>query len=437
MEMARLPVPALSARWLEGGSLAVNTLDGRLLLVVPPYIDASPGTDPASATITPDGRRVQPVVVELQSTWLPSALAGCVHAPVFPPARRGAGSVRGCAPLGLARGHLVSMHWLGGQRPAPATTGTRGATAPGVAFSAQPLLHPSLRACMAVQAAARFSGNPVAAYIEAAAAAAGWGAALPPAAQTGLAGYLAGLGNVPAALMLPGLAPAAAIPIALSRRTDAFKAAGRAAADGSASYGGAPAAVDAHVAAAYLRRLLRTVSDEDIAALAGARGGGLGDGVDCLAAGQPDLHANHAPVWPQVAAFLAMAAAVGAVSDAAGVQRDIATFAARCAVLDLPVDAALVAAAMHAAGAPAPSEAQAGAGAHMPPTARLIEAALAAAGHGAWVDAAAAAGLTRLPGSGTPAAAPHTLAVVDGGADGAGALAHMWARGMQAAALAL
>jgi hypothetical protein len=320
VEVARLPLAAATAAWADGVLYAGST-DGRLLAVLPPLLDGTGLPDAAAAAAHVSARRLAPVMVELQTTAPPPALPDRLFAHALPPARRGGLNPALAAPVLTAGGHLLVAHWVGGR--ATSSGAGPGLPLPGVAFSALPLAHPGLRACLALSAAAAAPTLSPADYRAAVVEAARWGAQLPPAAQYALVPHLAGLGAPAAALLLPRLPIDTVVALALAQRADVF-----------APLLAGVRGVDVPVAVAAVLRVLRRLSDDDVAAFGGGGSGSSGGW------------------WPQVAAFVGVAAA--ALPEFEGEARiAVAALAGACRRVGLRQDALLVAAAVPP-GAPAP-----------------------------------------------------------------------------------
>ncbi len=379
LELCRVPLAASAAAW-HGSSLFLSTLDARTVAVCPPVVDPHIIAELAAAALggggvpmpstlglsgvvggptLVNGSRLAAIVVELQALAPPPVAAPVLCAASLPPSRRGMAHVAGCAPLLVARGHLVSLHWTGAK--APAGEGGRGAPsaaglgAGGVTLAAVSIGHPGLRACMAASwAGSAESHSSSATHGKACLWAAQWGARLPDAAHTSLARALTGLGALPAALMLPGLTLPAGIALALSKRPDVAVRA-------SSRRGAAWSALECRVAIAYLLRALRDAQAGELLALQGpasAWGPSPNDvaGAACVAS-----EANVVGPLVQAAAFLALAADAGeggsggeggdAVLAPAHIRAELVAFTHRLSSLGLTADAVRVAALLHGADA--------------------------------------------------------------------------------------
>lgn len=344
LELCRVPGVATAVSWL--GTTAFATLtDGRMLAVIPPALDptvvAAGSSSSGGGVLSAHGAKLQPVVVELRG---PAATAPTVppalQADALPPTLRGMAHAPGSVPLGVFRNHLAVLQWLG-----PKASAAPG-TAVGTILTALPLTHPGLKACIGVSRAAAgdegITGGPTAAYVRACAAAASWGALLPPDAQSALGCHLTSLGCPAAALLLPRLSPSTVIATALRTKSDAWC---------TQSLRGF-AAADAPIAINAVCKLLSAAGDEDVLALSTtfSRGGGVAAALD---GSDLERTLNVVGVWPQVAAFLAMAMSqphkvAAEVGGPAGQLRTaLLRFVARLSALRLHRDAVAVASMLH------------------------------------------------------------------------------------------
>jgi hypothetical protein len=337
VELCRVPLSALSAGWHAGMLCAVEASGQRLLALLPPVADLT-SSAAAAASLTRGATRSQPALMELASLLPPPCLDPSLLMTPLPLAKRAPGCLSLAAPLLSARGHLVLSHWLGPRGWPPGSTLGSGAgdaaLGTGLAVSAVPLVHPGLKAVLAAAGPAALAvkaslagGLPVLpqaapsaahparamqAYLAGGAAAASWGALLPPEAQSGLAHYLAGLGHIPGALALPCIPPAIGIGLALRTRMDAFVArAGASSAGTKSGPAGAQSLLplaDALVATNYLTSLVRDgLADEELLMLCSPA---LHSSALRFAVGAAEAASGAVGVWPQVAAFLSLAAVV-------------------------------------------------------------------------------------------------------------------------------
>ena len=360
-ELCRVPLQAASAVWGGDGGLYVTTTDARVVGVFPPVFDPTGLTDASAASSYIASRRLAPVVVELQALAPPPALPGGLHTTPLPGPSRGVLSPAMCAPLAVARDHLLTAHWTGRRMPPTSSAAAAGGagSSPGSMVTSLPLIHPGLRAVRALASAGARAAASAAAgdakqllsqYRDGATAAAACGSLLPQSAQDALTPHLIGMGATAAALMLPGLCAESVTSLALAHRADVFAAA-------AASSSGGTRGVDASVAVAALLRMLRRV---DVSTLiqygqqtAGhtqqcdvdSDGSTTGSHPSSVDGSSDDDGATQSLVgwWPQVAAFLSVAATSyphlsGAISTAL---RDLAL---RCKQAGLAADATLVAA---------------------------------------------------------------------------------------------
>lgn len=341
VELCRVPLVAASAEW-HGSSLFVTTVDSRLVAILPPVLDPHLVADGSPAPMSRSGSRMLPVVLDLQSQQLPSSFpAALAMSDPLPQSKRGLVHVTGCVPVAVARSHLIVSQWTGARVLAGSTVGP-GQPPPGITVTALPIAHPGLRACMAACGAGTSnSTSSTVSYLQSNVWASQWGSTLPRTAQTGLAALLAGLGCLPAALMLPGLSHQAGIGLCLARRSDVFDRPSK-----------GFAAVDAPIIINYLRRLVRRMGEAELIGLSSCSGGGnsLG-GPDATAAAEAE--ANIMPPIAQVAFFLAVAAQSNGTSaeHAAWIRSDLVLLAARLGELRLVRDAVLVASSIHSLGA--------------------------------------------------------------------------------------
>jgi hypothetical protein len=318
VELCRVPLVVTDAQWVGATLYVVSaaaqdaTGGARVLAVFPPLLDphlVASGAEPgaaaaaaasAAAAMVRDGQRLVAVVAELQAHLLPAAAPPQLAGAPLPPARRGAGPAGGCAPIAVARSHLLLAHWGGSRSAVSAAPASTAALLPappraGVGVSALSLAHPGLRACAAAALGGAWTDarSSTVAFLQASVFSAQWGARLPLGAHTALAALLAAMGCLPAALMLPGLSAAAGLALALGRRGDAF--------DCAAAKGFA--AIEADMAARYVRRLLRSASDAELLLLAGP------DGGEEAAAAAAEGDANVFGPLAQAIAFLQVTAA--------------------------------------------------------------------------------------------------------------------------------
>lgn len=383
--------------------MATDAAGSRLLGVLPPVADAACGATAAAVTLNRGATRAQPLLLELAALLPPPAVDASLLASPLPLCKRSPCPLAMAAPLCAVRGHLLLANWAGLRGwllPGAAFgSGASGAAPPalgsGIAFGAVPLHHPGLRAAVAAScgtslaarssltgglasivappsprtgsaashaaaaaatAAALAPATSMQSYLAAAASAASWGALLPPEAQGGLAFHLASLGAPAAALLLPCLPPAIGIGIALRTRGEAFTTATAAATRAASVSAGSPSSsaapqlsllplADGLVATNYL--LVQLLGD--------AAAPGLGE-EDLLLLAAPDFHdaraGRFAPgavegttgavgVWPQVSAFLGLAA-VAFPHLAASCREAVATLAERLRSLGQASEALLV-----------------------------------------------------------------------------------------------
>ncbi|RYG39826.1 hypothetical protein EON68_04990, partial [archaeon] len=219
--------------------------------------------------------------------------------------RRGTFPAPLCAPLWLARSHLVCGHWVG-----PRSNMVTNTSCGGWVWSLASLTHPVTKALLSIADALAADGAAgeepahdaaalLSRYTDACTAAAGWLAELSSAGQAAAAHMLRTLGCTPAALMLPSLPAATGLGVALTTRAELFRQ----------ELGTCLSLVDIPAAISFACRTLGTLTDHEVMALASpvavtaTRLTPVAAASACTAPGARAL-----PFWPSVAAFLSAAA---------------------------------------------------------------------------------------------------------------------------------
>ena len=317
VEVCCVTLQAVNAVWFDG-VLLVTGSGGRLHALFTPLVLAeyvgviTSDTSPASAASTAAcalRSELGPLCIELSSIApgpaltlgaLPEGTSTCITP--TPPTRRGLVNPHTGTPICIARGHVLTAHW------SMLPPGGVSYASSGVALSVVPVTHPALRAYASlgsrtqVEVGARsrgssealISGGEAAAewatlaqrrqrsYARVCVEAARWASLLPLSAQTDVGISLSRLGAVSAALLLPGIDPRSAVALSLTLLLPAVLRGG--------ALEGAPA-IDVGVALAWLCRFCAAAD---------------GDMLEEMGEGGP------VSVWPQIAAFMSMAAVTGA-----------------------------------------------------------------------------------------------------------------------------
>lgn len=305
VELCRMPLQASAASWGDdaGSTLFVTTTDARVVAIVPPLLDAAGLADAAAASAAIASRRLQPAVVELQVPVPPAGLPGPLHPTHMPPPGRGVLCPAMCAPVGVLRDHLVTMHWTGRRLPVAPSLGL----SPGLQPACLSLTHPGLRAVRALR-----SGAP---YRTVVSDAASLGSLLSPSAQDALASTFVAMGAPAAALLLPRVCLETALALCVAHRADAA----------SGAPAGSARAVDLHVAVGAMLRALSSLDAATVAAYGGRDPSDGGGGVGW---------------WPQVASFLALSA-ISLPQHASAIKTALSDLAALCREAGCVTDALL------------------------------------------------------------------------------------------------